>query len=182
MSGHDLAGVRDFNNQNHRRYVQKDLGLDDASYVNSGVLLFNTQRLRAKDFRSCCLKVLGQLKLLNCPDQDMINIVCKGNILMLDSGWNYLWNYGFSRYRDPPDGMAWFQDDLADSNSKRFIIHYSSAIKPWSHPHYEDADLFWQCARESPAYSEILKIAISKKVQESRERINELRKKGAVQF
>jgi lipopolysaccharide biosynthesis glycosyltransferase len=175
LTQHDLAGVRDFNNQQHRRYVQEDLGIDAGNYVNSGVLLFNTARLRAKNFRTHCLEVLDRFDVLSCPDQDMINIVCAGNILLVDSGWNYLWNYGFLKYREPPDGSAWFQEDFINSRSKRYIIHYSSAIKPWDNSHYEDADIFWLYAKNTSQYNKILKAAIFKKIIDSESRLEEMR-------
>lgn len=175
ISSYDLAGVRDFNNKDHRLYVDLDLGLQSETYVNSGVLLFNTARLLASDFRRRCMELLDRYKLLNCPDQDMINIVCAGNILLLDSGWNYLWHYGFSKYRQPPDGSAWYEDDFENAKSKQYIVHYSSAIKPWFYPHLEDADIFWECARGTKGYSKILSEASKFKVVQSQKRLLAMR-------
>lgn len=171
----DIAGVRDFNNSEHRGYVRNQLGLEDDQYINSGVLIFNTRQLRKKKFRNQCLSTLGHHEQLSCPDQDVINIVCAGNIMLLDSGWNYLWCYGFSQYCNPPDGSAWFEEDFADSKAKKYIIHYCSAFKPWAYPHYEDADIFWEYAKESAAYPEIRKNLILKTVEDSQARLRLMR-------
>jgi lipopolysaccharide biosynthesis glycosyltransferase len=161
-----IAGVRDFNNMGHRRYVEESLGVVAENYINSGVLIFNTHLCRKQDFRNKCLAISNYMKALSCPDQDMINIVCAGKIKLLDSGWNYLWNYGFEQYRQPPDGPAWFADDFKNAQEKKFIVHFSSAIKPWNYPLYEDAELFWQYARRTSVYLDISRRANKAKVKE----------------
>lgn len=171
----DIAGVRDFNNSGHRAYVRNQLSLDEANYINSGVLIFNTRQLRKKHFREKCLNALENHKQLSCPDQDVINMICAGSIMLIDSGWNYLWCYGFSRYSRPPDGAAWFEEDFADSREKKYIIHYCSAFKPWSYPHYEDADIFWECAKESSVYPEIRRNLITKTFENSQARLRAVR-------
>lgn len=166
LTQYELAGVRDFNNEGHRRYVQESLGVSADGYINSGVLVFNTARCRASDFRRKCLDTLVKIKQLSCPDQDVMNIVCANKIKLLDSGWNYLWNYGFVHYRQPPDGAAWFDDDLQNAQDKKFIVHFSSAIKPWNYPLYEDAELFWKYARQTVVYMDILRMATKTKVKD----------------
>lgn len=165
LAGADLAGVRDFNNAQHRRYVQDQLGVSADAYVNSGVLVFNTRQCMQNHFRERCLHALGQHELLYCPDQDMINIACQGRIKLLSPGWNCLWNYGFAKHRLPPDGPAWFAGDLVEARLNLHIIHFSSAIKPWKEPQHEDADLFWQVARRSPLYLKVLHSACASKVR-----------------
>lgn len=153
----DVAGVLDPNNAGHKAYVEQQLGVAAAAYINSGVLLLNTVNCRKHSFRLRCFDVLQSHPQLNCPDQDMINVACQGRIALLDPGWNYLWNYGFARRRQPPDGTAWFTQVFAESRSKKYIVHFSSAIKPWDHMHDEDADIFWAVARRSAAYCKVLR-------------------------
>ena len=107
--------------------------------------------------------MLAAHEKLNCPDQDMINVACKGRIGLLDPGWNYLWNYGFARKRKPPDGPAWFADVFEEARSKKYIVHFSSAIKPWDYMHDEDADIFWAVAKRSAAYRQVLREACLRK-------------------
>lgn len=163
VSPWDLAGVLDPNNQGHKAYVEQQLQVAAEQYVNSGVLIFNTANCRAHQFRSRCFAVLAAHDKLNCPDQDMINVACQGRIGLLDHGWNYLWNYGFASKRQPPDGPAWFADALDEARSKKYIVHFSSAIKPWDHMHDEDADIFWAAAKRSAAYSWVLRQACLRK-------------------
>lgn len=169
VTGVQLAGVRDFNNAQHKRYVEKQLGVDSGSYINSGVLLFNIKQCIREKFRESCFSVLSEEVRFNCPDQDMINTACAGRIKLMDSGWNYLWHYGFLDKRQPPDGHAWYKDDLANAQKKKYIIHYSSAFKPWLYPGLEDAELFWSVARTSSAYPQVMAAA-------SRAKLNLIRK------
>ncbi len=154
-----LAGVRDFNNAEHREYVETYLNVRAENYINSGVLVIHPQRCLDYKFKERCLAVAEGFERLECPDQDMINIACQGYIQILSPEWNYLWNYGFSSKRQPPDGNAWFSDDLQRAQENKFIIHYSSAYKPWVYRSDEDADLFWNMAKKSKHYLFIKKSA-----------------------
>ncbi len=166
VSNVDLAGVLDFNNAGHKAYVETALGVSAAQYVNSGVLLFNTARCLANGFRTRCFQVLETHARLNCPDQDMINIACQGQIGLLDPGWNYLWNYGFSVKRSPPDGPAWFVGVFEEARQKKYIVHFSSAIKPWDHMQEECADIFWAVARRCDSYLAIARRSRQNKAAE----------------
>lgn len=161
---HEVAGVRDFNNAGHFEYVENELGIAPQSYINSGVMLFNTARCVAADFRARCMQVLTERPKLSCPDQDAINLACAGAIGLLDSGWNYLWNYGFKTHRLPPDGEAYFSEDFAESKSKQYIVHFSSAIKPWNEPVHEDADIYWAVARRCESHGDIVRQACGYKL------------------
>lgn len=163
VSNVEVAGVLDFNNAGHKAYVETMLGVSATQYVNSGVLLFNTVSCLVNSFRQRCFQVLEKHAKLNCPDQDMINIACQGRIGLLDPGWNYLWNYGFSGNRQPPDGPAWFAEEFKDAKLKKFIVHFSSAIKPWDHVNDLDADIFWNVARRCDSYVEIIRKSRLKK-------------------
>jgi len=163
VSACDVAGVQDPNNNGHKSYVEQRLNVAAEQYINSGVLVFNTANCLAHGFRSGCFAVLAAHEKLNCPDQDMINVACKGRIGLLDPGWNYLWNYGFACKRRPPDGPAWFADVFEEARSKKYIVHFSSAIKPWDHMHDEDADIFWTVAKRSAAYRQVLREACLRK-------------------
>jgi lipopolysaccharide biosynthesis glycosyltransferase len=158
--------VRDVSNEKHCRYVQKQLGLNAEEYINSGVLVFNIEQCLKNNFRQRCLDALSSHSVLTCPDQDMINIASQGRIKLLAPEWNYLWNYGFAQHRLPPDGPAWFADDQAQAASGKWIVHFSSAIKPWKQPQHEDADIFWQVARRSPAYLRVLQSACASKLSD----------------
>lgn len=175
LGNHALAGVRDFNNAGHRQYVQSALGLKAEGYVNSGVLLFDTARCLASGFRQRCLKVLETHEVLSCPDQDMINVAAAGDILLLDSGWNYQWHYDLA---SPPDGVAWFEADLANARGKQYIVHYTSAIKPWLYPLYAGAEAFWACARQTPAHVRVCHAGLKTKGQVLLRRLQEIRANG----
>ena len=165
VSGFQLAGVRDFNNAQHKKYVESALGVSADAYINSGVLLFNIRQCLEEKFRAHCFAVLTDEVRFNCPDQDMINMASAGRIKLLDSGWNYLWHYGFAGDHQPPDGQAWYEQDLRNAQRNKFIIHYSSAIKPWVYPDLQDAELFWAVARSCKGYPYIISAAARAKLR-----------------
>jgi len=169
MSGFAMAGVRDFNNHGHFNYVKNQLGLDPFGYVNSGVLIFDVEKCLAQDLRHKCFELMQKHTKLSCPDQDVLNMALAGQIKLVDSAWNYLWNYGFEKYCMPPDGPAYFSSDLYAAKMKKYIIHYSSAYKPWRNPNLEDADIYWSVARRCPAYAELVHQAIQCKLNAIRE-------------
>lgn len=58
-----------------------ELGIDATTYINSGFLIMDTEILNRNHFFEKCL--LHQNKKYVCQDQDIINIVCRGHIMLL---------------------------------------------------------------------------------------------------
>ncbi|MBZ9675399.1 glycosyltransferase family 8 protein [Mesorhizobium sp. ES1-1] len=114
----------------HLLHVRDALGWDpdDFIYVNSGVLLLDLATLRRERFGERA----GQLVLdhphrFRWRDQDAINLLLAGRILLLDPRWNT---------------MVWFLEreprrhhaDIAATALQRrdpWLLHFSGACKPW---------------------------------------------------
>lgn len=144
--GTDLAAA--VWNRSVGNYVnqRKELGLELERYVNAGVLVINVRQWRAENTAAVCLRTLRETpreKLL-CLDQDVLNMVCKDRIRLLDPAWNVCWNmiYGST-------AREWREDQCR-------ILHFASGMKPWSSPATALSVYFWEYARTSCFYEEIL--------------------------
>lgn len=149
-----VAGVIDFATPAVCRRIFGQLGLSAMQYINSGVLLMNTAIWRSNHLAEACVSKLQQYGVLSCPDQDILNLICKNRILYLNSKWNVQWQHFWDKPDDclePP-----FLDAFCTALQSPGIIHFTSPIKPWNYPSFPYADLFWQYAIQLPFFSGIL--------------------------
>ncbi len=139
-----------------KNYVENVLELDVDEYYNSGVILFNTKIFTEKGIKNKCLDFINRDRDLLCPDQDAVNVCCRGNIFRLPDEWNFQWHHMI-----PGVETGGFVSD----HKKRYdrmikkgpkIIHYTSYKKPWNEPDIRFADVFWRFFREVPGYERIV--------------------------
>ncbi len=113
-------------------YFKENAGVSIKEYINSGVLLMNMKKLRETNFERHFLYLLDKYHFDSvCPDQDYINAMAYGKILLLPNEWDAM----------PTNGSLVFD------NPK--IVHYNLFSKPW---HYDNVDYekyFWHYADES---------------------------------
>ena len=132
------------------------LKLDLSRYFNAGVLLINIKKWLEDDIAQQCLDKLNSIqpKDLLCLDQDILNIVCSGKVLLLDKKWNFMWHLEPACY-------------ASDANDKyNFnILHFSSGKKPWVYPQHPLSHYFWKHAIKSVFYEEILQRQYFKSIQ-----------------
>ena len=131
MSSFDSFGV----------YAEEFLDVPRMEYFNSGLLLINTKEYVKENVESKFIDLMLAHKFEVAPDQDYLNVVCKGRVKYLDVGWN----------KTPiPD------KDFDDKEIK--IVHFKLNFKPW---HYDDVryqEAFWKYAKETPFYKDLLKM------------------------
>lgn len=124
-----IAAVSDEVN-GYAEYYQ-NLGLpQDHTYVNAGVLLINLDAWRRKDIKKSALEYLSSAKTAVLPnaDQDIINILCAGSILLLPLRYNL--QDALMRRKVPyirPEVEAQIDREVADGR----IFHFSCVKKPW---------------------------------------------------
>ena len=93
-----LGAARDFNTIVNFKYydsVKKYFGevlkiKDITQYFNSGVLLMNLSKLREINIVEKTQELLEKYKELLYPDQDILNLICEDNKLLLDNCWNFV--------------------------------------------------------------------------------------------
>lgn len=121
------------------KYAQYVLGVPQMKYFNAGLLLINCKEFREQDILRKFVKMLSVYKFSVAQDQDYLNVICKGKVKYLDSMWN-----------------TEIYGKVTDNIGKVGMIHYILAQKPW---HYDDVKyggLFWEYAKDTYYYKELL--------------------------
>ena len=123
-------------------YVEKVVGVSDyRHYFNAGIIVMNLEEMRRAKFQEKFLYLLGTIKFSVAQDQDYLNRLCKGRVKLVDNTWN----------RMPIGGDTIKREEL-------HLIHYNLAFKPW---HFEEIlykEYFWECAKKTEFFKDILKI------------------------
>lgn len=145
-----IIGIKEFEN-----YFTKGVGIDYRDYINSGVLLLNMKELRNKKLSDKFLYLLNKYHFENVdPDQAYINFLCNGKIKYLDNAWDAMPNLEKNKLENPK------------------LIHYNLFFKPWHYDNITYEEYFWEYAKKSIYYEEIVKIknnySASDKEKESR--------------
>ena len=123
-----------------QEYVEKVVGVSDYNhYFNAGMLLMNLDELRKCNFQEKFIYLLSTIKFAVAQDQDYLNRICKGRVKILDFSWNKM-----------PGG---FEEDRENLN----IVHYNLSYKPWHFDNIMYQDYFWEYAKKTDYYEEILK-------------------------
>ena len=146
------AAQREFFAQHTRR-----LGLNSPfEYFNSGVLLWDLKEFRRQNLsrrlQQCREKFSGSPHM----DQDILNAAFYGNTALLPQRFNlFPQPLALAELTLPRPWLAYLKD-RAQAQESPVIIHYASIEKPWLYPDMPYADLWWQCARQTPFLPEIL--------------------------
>lgn len=87
MQGKAIGMVLDSLGNSHKKQIGMSK-FDD--YYNSGVILFDLQRWRERKYTERIVRhVTEQRNNYPAPDQDLLNLVCKGDIFRLDIRYNF---------------------------------------------------------------------------------------------
>ena len=161
MCGKAVAVVPDVFCGILKRHSQEIGNLDYKNTFNAGVLLMDTRRFEEEHIRDKCLNLLEEdykrkERKLIFADQDALNIVLYNSVTFLDSKWNCQYQY------------AWRVDEVDEEYRKQYledldhaaIIHYAGTNKPWMFPLLPKADIFWNIAKETPVFLELLETVI----------------------
>lgn len=122
------------------RYVEDAVGIKAESYFNSGVLVMNLKEFRNQNIEKKFLDLLLAYNFDSvCPDQDYLNVLCRNSKVMLPIGWNKM-----------P-----LPDQKFDVSTLK-LLHYNSFEKPWRHDGVLFGDIFWDHAKKTVFYEELL--------------------------
>ncbi|MCD7738888.1 MAG: glycosyltransferase family 8 protein [Lachnospiraceae bacterium] len=123
-------------------YAQEAIGVKNTDYFNSGIMVMNLEKLREEKFADQFMRLLNTWHL-DCiaPDQDYLNAICQGRVVMLDGEWDVM----------PPAG----ENETLVKEPK--LIHYNLFSKPWCYDDIAYEEYFWKYAEQSPFYQDILR-------------------------
>ncbi len=132
FQGRQLIGMEDYA-INHMLTEKKEaIGFHkEECYINSGVLLFNLNKMREAFVLEDFIAVLEEYKdVVSYPDQDLINLYFKEDRLIGERIYNYNTGYGSVA------GMLAWALGLKRERKEPVIIHYMGSSKPWQVDYY----------------------------------------------
>ncbi len=119
-----------------KNYAREAIGIEPEYYFNSGVLVMNLRELRKENIEEKFKYLLNKYNPETiAPDQDYLNILCRGKVKYLYNDWDKMPDYG----------------PMIPENELH-LVHYNMFRKPW---HYEDvpySDIFWRYAKKTQYY------------------------------
>jgi len=119
-------------------YTKTAVGVPVTEYINSGVLLMNTKKLRELNFGEKFLELYNKYQFdVVAPDQDYLNAMCYGHIQHLPEIYDAM----------PSPARPLIENPV--------IVHYNLFFKPWNYAGVQYEEYFWQFARETPFYDQL---------------------------
>jgi len=125
------------------------------NYFNSGMTFLNLKNLDVNKYSERLNEACKENNLL-FPDQDILNSIFETTVKLVSCKWNFQYHIPMYHpdYLDVITGE--YKEEYLSASENPCIIHFTSSIKPWSYPKENLAEYFWQYARKSPFYEEIL--------------------------
>lgn len=135
---------------------REELALTDPmKYVNADVLVFNLEKIR-RDFTIDQIMEPWEKYELRCSEQDALNMLFDGHVKMLDLKWNC-----YPERMTSMEHIVWAPKEMfgmwEDAIKKPYIIHFAAVPKPWDYPNVGYGYMWWEVARKSVYYEEILR-------------------------
>lgn len=125
-------------------------------YFNAGIIVVNLEEFRKK-YTADKLLDMAASKDWKWFDQDVLNVVCEGKTKLLENAWNVM-----SHQHDVEVQLAEFfapkdiYDEYKDALKEPKAIHYAGRFIPCFAPQVDLATYFWEYARMTPYYENIL--------------------------
>ena len=141
-----INGVLNYSTQRVSRRLQT-LNLSYKSYINAGVLVINCKRFEKLGYFSKAMECIANHRNLACIDQDVLNIICKGDIGLLEPSWNIQWH----NLNNLPNLEVDIVKLISNLPNPR-IIHYTSDKKPWNCSLNSYGDFYVKYASQNPIY------------------------------
>ncbi|MBQ8458612.1 LicD family protein [bacterium] len=128
MGNHAIAGVPD---------IKKKMQKTNPTYTNSGILVMDLKNMREQDLESKFFEYAKEhYNEIVCGDQEIINQVCKGEILLIDSKWNVQISNFLNR---------------SDYTKCPYIVHFIGKNKPWQYTSFSyRKDLYYKYLQITP--------------------------------
>lgn len=157
LGGKTVGAVHDVVCTYLKEYYANHINMNVTDGFNAGILIIDTVKFRENNIKEKCMELLiedskKENRKYIYMDQDVLNRTLKGEVCFLDSIWNFQWQYLWRLDIVYPD----YQEKYIKDSQKAKIIHYAGDKKPWQRPDLEKADLFWEMARKTIYYEEIL--------------------------
>lgn len=125
--------------EDFRKYSKIALGIEPEQYINSGMLVMNLREMRKANIEQKFIYLLEKYNLETAaPDQDYLNVLCKGRIKYISERWDKMPDFGA---KIPAEELH--------------IIHYNMMRKPWHYADVPYSDIFWKYAKQTKFYESL---------------------------
>ena len=171
--GKEILGIIDsavllFDNEDfsyRKQEISNNLGLKDCEkYFNAGIVLFYMKNITNLEEYSNRLCSAFNNENLPWQDQDILNLIFANSTKLISWTWNFQYHLLFLHKGCIRTTNAELLQDFSNSINNPKIIHFTSNKKPWHYPDLPFAKDFWQYARKSPYYEEILQSMTEKQL------------------
>lgn len=132
-------------------YVEQALDVECEKYFNAGVMLMNLDGFRKENIEEKFFDMLQKYTFRVTQDEDYLNVLCKGKVKLFHLGWNK---------------TAFKNEKFNDKDLK--LIHYKIHWKPWHYDGVLYENHFWDYAKQTSFYEEILNKKLSYTDEEKR--------------
>lgn len=159
-AAHDLDFIGGYKSDAYlKKYADQQMHLRrPLSYFQAGVMLLNLTEIRKRYSLRDFIRKTNEHRW-RMMDQDVLNMLFEGSITYLPQKWNVVMNwerYGRSRFDIMRQAPLRLWNEYLEARRNPAIIHYAGSEKPWKVPDCDYARDFWDCARRTPFYEEIL--------------------------
>lgn len=122
-----------------QKYVEEVIGVKKYDeYFNAGIILMNLNKFRKDKIFEKFMDLNDKYYFIVAQDQDLLNVLCAGNVTYYDRGWN----------KNPTEGVVPYK--------KLNLIHYHLTMKPWHYDGIMFSDIFWDYAKQTIFYDNIV--------------------------
>lgn len=131
-----------------------DKGNAKEEVFNAGVLLIDSHLYKEYRIMEKFIELAETGEEFAVNDQDMLRKILINKVTYLDNHWNVPW-YHFQESIFSQRNSR-IQNALEEVKKDPWIVHFANRFKPWEKPHWEMAEYFWQYARNTIFYEEII--------------------------
>lgn len=148
----DYWGICDcYRKESELRDWRESIGLTELNdYIISATLVFNLPLWRDRFSLDEVLK-LASSKEWRQHDQDVVNILCKGEIHFIEPKWGFI-----TACRNAALLPEKLYNEFKEAEKNPSIIHFGGKPKPWNTPYLEYDEIFWQIAERAGVYENLL--------------------------
>lgn len=151
-SSRDYAGLCHCykDNDDRRWYREEILGLSNVDdYILSGMLVINVPEFNRTYSADMLMDIAGLMDWRQ-HDQDILNVICEGRILLVDGAWDHLQDFGWTNYLP-----AWLKQEYDETTKNIKISHFAGQRKPWVN-NSNNSDKFWDTCYRTPFFEDVV--------------------------
>ena len=136
---------------------------EPGTYMQGGVALYNTAMIDADYSVETLVEKANERQYQNC-DQELLNMCFKGKIKFMPVNWNTVVMHpayvDLYEYWLPKQ----YYDLYVEARNNPYIIHYSFGQIPCYGTNMDMESYFWEYARKSPFYEQLMWMVIMKQL------------------